>query len=119
MAWGITIIYLVLVLALAGAAVLLYLDRRRRSCPSSAMPGVSSTDSSSASPTANSAKVFVRAGMNVPEHVRVAAVAYGEYDDAKRWCSTFRRQPPSSLWCNQVVPVAWSSTCDTRTCWPR
>ncbi len=84
--WGpMTIIYLVLgVLALADAAVLLYLDRRRsvvshhQRAAWGEQHGFKFRESDS-----KLRKVFVRAGMNVPEHVEVAAVAYGEYDGAE------------------------------------
>jgi hypothetical protein len=80
-----TIIYLVLgVLALAGAAVLLYLDRRRSDMSHhqraswGEQHGFKFRESDS-----KLRKVFTRAGMNVPGHVEVSDVAYGEYDDAE------------------------------------
>ncbi len=80
-----TIIYLVLgVLALAGAAALLYLDRRRSDVSHhqrtswGEQHGFKFRESDG-----KLRKVFSRAGMNVPDSIEVSDVAYGEYDGAE------------------------------------
>ncbi|MDL9938559.1 hypothetical protein QSJ18_17575 [Gordonia sp. ABSL1-1] len=76
--------FLIAVLALAGAAALLWLDRRRSSVArhQRAVWGDTHSFKFRESDT-KLRKVFRRATMNVPDHVLVQDVAFGEYEGAE------------------------------------